>query len=114
MSIRMEVNAAQFYKWCALKYCAAEGRNRRQHGAQFCATSAWQVSPSLSTISFVSTKEIVRTNFAGNAEIFVNPYHAWGERNLEAVARQTRKARICRRECTQTYMTEAKRKPDMV
>ena len=32
MGIRMEVNAAQFYKWRALKYCAAEGRNRRQHG----------------------------------------------------------------------------------
>ena len=32
MSIRMEVNAAQFYKGCASKYCAAEGRNRRQHG----------------------------------------------------------------------------------
>ena len=33
ISIRMEVNVAQFYKRCALKYCAAEGRNRRQHGA---------------------------------------------------------------------------------
>ena len=33
MGIRMRVNAAQFYKRCALKYRAAEGRNRRQHGA---------------------------------------------------------------------------------
>ena len=58
VSIRMEVNAAQFYKGCALKHCAAEGRNRRQHGAYFYATSAWQVSPSLTEISFVSSKEI--------------------------------------------------------
>ena len=29
----MEVNAARFYKRCAPKYRAAEGRNRRQHGA---------------------------------------------------------------------------------
>ena len=60
MSIRMEVNAPRASINVSPYMRGAEGRNRRQHGAQFYATSARQGSPFLSTISFVSSKEIVR------------------------------------------------------
>ena len=41
-------------------------------------------------------------------------YDVWVIHCLGIGARQTRRARICRREHTMTYVTEAKRKPDAV